>query len=86
MTTWITSFLLTKFGRNAAIVGLTLVGVAFVLLKVFSAGRASKAAEQKAKEAEILKTVVKKDAEIRDLPADIVRDRLREWAVDNGDE
>lgn len=74
------SLITTKAGRAILLALLIVVGVLFVLMRVFAAGRAKEIAKQKEQSLENLRNRVKIDDEVRSLPADERKRRLREWS------
>jgi type VI protein secretion system component VasK len=70
----------SKAGRAVLLALLIIVGVLFVLMRVFAAGRAKEIARQKEQAFENLRDRVKTDDEVRSLPVDERKRRLEQWS------
>jgi hypothetical protein len=74
----------STIGRWFAVMLATIAMIAIIVWRIFVAGGASERAKRTEQNLKNLKTRIKTDEKVRDLPVDDVRDRLRaDWLRDN---
>lgn len=74
----------SSLGRKVALTGMAIMGVLFVVWRIYAAGKAAERARQAQASLENMRKRIQTDDEITKLSPDERRRRLAEWVRDGG--